>query len=78
MNSLKNTTNIREVKTLVNTGNKKTVMASLQGNWKIYQKRDGKLYLVTCTDTAYILDLSLNIFRVTRALTKSFNLTSEK
>ena len=38
---------------------------SLQGDRKGYQKRDGKFYLVMCTDTSYILDLSVNIFNVT-------------
>ena len=31
-----------------------------------------------CTGTAYILDLSVIIFSATRALTKGFNVTSEK
>ena len=31
-----------------------------------------------CTDTAYIPDISVNIFSVTRALTKIFNVMSEK
>ena len=61
-------TNLREVKTVVNTGNKKTMMVSLQGNWKGYQKIDCKFYQVTCTDTEYIPDLSVNIFSVTRCI----------
>ena len=43
---------------------------SLQGDWKGYQKIDGKFYPVTCIDTAYIPDLSVNIFSVKRALTE--------
>ena len=42
VNSLKNMTNLRELKTLVKTGNKKTMTGFLQGDWKGYQKRDGK------------------------------------
>ena len=33
---------------------------------------------MTCTDTAYIPDLSVNIFNVTHALTQGFNLMSDK
>ena len=51
---------------------------SLRGNWKGYQERDGKLYPMTCTNTAYIPDLGVNIFGVTHALTKGFYVTSEK
>ena len=50
----------------------------LQGNRKEYQKRDGKFYPVTCTDTVYVPDLSVNIFSVTRVLTKGFNVTPVK
>ena len=69
-------TNLREVKTVVKTGNKKTMTGLLQGNWKRYQKSDGKFYPVTCTDTAYIPNLSVNIFSVTCTFTKGFNMTS--
>ena len=48
----------------------------LQGDWKGYQKRGGKFYPVTCTDTEYIPDLSVNIFSMTRAFTKLFNVLS--
>ena len=51
---------------------------SLRGNWKGYHKIDGKLYPEMCTDTSYIPDFSVNIFSVPRALTKGFNMTSEK
>ena len=71
-------TNLREVKTVVKTGNKKTMTVSLRGNWKGYQKRDGKFYSVTFTDTVHIMDLSVNIFNSTRVLTKGLNVTSEK
>ena len=70
--------NLIEVKTVVNTGNNKTMMGLLWGYWKGYQKRDGKFYQVTCTNTAYIPDLSVNIFSVTRALNKGFNVKSDK
>ena len=78
VNSLENMTNLREVKTVVNTGKKKTMMGSLQSDWKEYHKRDGKFYQVRCTETAYILGLSVNIFSVTGASTKVFNVTSDK
>ena len=68
--------NLREVKRVVRRGNKKSITGSLRGDWKGYQKRDGKFYSVMCTDTAYIPDLSINIFSMTRALTKGFNVTS--
>ena len=55
------------------TKNKKTMTGSLQGDWMGYQKRDGKLYPVTCTNEPHITDLSVNIFSVTRALTKGYN-----
>ena len=71
-------TKLREVKTLVNKGNKKTMIGSLHGNWKGCQKRDGKLYQVTCTGTANILYLSVNISSITCMLTKVFNVTSDK
>ena len=53
-------------------------MGSLRGNCKGCQKRYDKFYPLTSTDTAYISALSVNIFRVTRALTKGFNVMSEK
>ena len=66
---------LREVKRVFKTGNKKTMMVSLRGDLKGYQKRDGEFYPMTSTDTAYIRDLSLNIFSVMHALTKGFSVT---
>ena len=71
-------TNLREVKTVVKTGNKKTMTGLLRGNWKEYQKIDDEFYPVMCTDTAYIPVLSVNISSVTRVLTKEFYMTSDK
>ena len=71
-------TNLQEVKTVAKTVNKKTVMSFLRGDCKGYHKIDGKFYPLTCTDTAYIPDLSVNVFSVTRVLTKGFNVMSEK
>ena len=68
VNSLKNMANIREVNTVGKTGNKKIMMGSLQRDWKRYHKRYGKIYTVTCTDTVYIPDLSVNIFSVAHSL----------
>ena len=76
--SLKNMANLREVKTVVKIGNKKTTTSSLWGDWKGYQKRYGKVYPVKCTDTAYIPGLMVNIYSMTRALTKGFNVMPEK
>ena len=70
--------NLREVKTIVKTGNKKNITGWLRGNRKGRHKRYGKFYLVTCTDTSYILYLSVNIFSVTHALTEVFNVTPGK
>ena len=78
VNSLSNMKKLRDVKKLVKTGNKKMMTCSFRGYWKRYQKRDGKFYPVTCNETEYIPDLSVNIFSMTRALTKAFNMTSEK
>ena len=50
----------------------------LWGYWNIYQKRYGKFYSVNFNDTAYIPYFSVNIFSVKRALTKGFNVISEK
>ena len=55
-------------KKVVNTGNKKTMMGSLRGYRKGYNKIDGKFYPLICTDIAYTPDLSVIIFRVTIAL----------
>ena len=63
---------------MVKTGNKKTMTGLLRGKWKGYQKIYGKLYPVTCTETAYIPYLSVNIFIMKRALTKGLNVTPEK
>ena len=46
----KNMTNLRKLKTVVNTGNKKTMTGFIWGNWKRYHKIDDKFYLVTFTD----------------------------
>ena len=78
INSLKFMTNLQELKMVVKTGNKKTMMVSLRDGWKGYQKIDGKFYLVTFTDTAYIPYLSVNVFRMNRSLTKGSNMKSEK
>ena len=74
VNNLKNMTN----KKIVKTGNNKTMMGLLRGDWKVYKKINGTFYPVTCTDTSYIPDLSVNIFSGTRALTIEFNVMSEK
>ena len=78
VNSLKNMTNLQELTTLVKTRNKKTTTELLQDNWKGYQKIDGKNYLVMSTDTAYMPDLSANIFSMPHTLTKGFNKIPEK
>ena len=54
------------------------MMGSLQVYYKRYQKIYCKFYPVTCTDTAYIPDLSVNLFGVARVLNKGFNVMSEK
>ena len=77
-NNLNNITNLLGVKTAVKTWNKKIIKVLLWGYWKGNHKRDGKFYLVTRTETSYIPDLSVNIFSMTHALTKGFNMTSEK
>ena len=71
-------TNLLEVKTVVKTGNKKKMTGLLWGDWKGYHKRYSKFCPVTCTDTAYIPGLGVNILSVTHALTKVFNVISEK
>ena len=76
LNSLDNMTKLQEVKKVLKTGNRRTMTGFLQGDRNEYHKIDGKFYLVMCTDTAYIPDLSVNIFSVMRALTKGFNVTS--
>ena len=53
-------------------------MGLLQGDWKEYQKKYGRIYPVTCTDKAYIPDLSVNCFRMTFVLDKWYNITPEK
>ena len=78
VNRLKNMMNLRELKTMVKIQNKKTMTGLIWGNWKGCQKRDGKIYLVMCHDTSYILYLRVNILSVTCALTKVFNVTPEK
>ena len=47
VNSLKNMTNLQEVKTVVKKGNKKTMTGSFWGDLKGYEKRDDKFYPVT-------------------------------
>ena len=49
--SHKNMTNLLEVKTVENNRNKKMMTGLIQGYYKGYQKREGKFYLVTCTET---------------------------
>ena len=53
-------------------------MGLLCGNWMGYQKIDGKLYPMTCTDIHNILYLSVNVFSPTCVLNKGFNVMSEK
>ena len=77
VNNLKNMMNVLEFKKMVKIRNKKTMTVLLWGNWKGFQKRDGKIYLVMCTDTAHIPYLRVNIFSLTCALTKGFNMTPE-
>ena len=64
VNSLKNMTNLQEVKIVVKKGNKKTIIGSLQVKWKGYQERAGRLYLVMYMGTSYIPGLSVNISSV--------------
>ena len=70
--------NIGEVKTVVNIGNKEMMTGSFWGDCKRYHRIENKFYLVMCTDTVYIPDLSVNIFSAMRASTKGFRMTSEK
>ena len=51
------------------------MMGSLWWEYEGYHKKDGKFYPVTSTDTSYIPDSSVNIFSVTHAFTKGFNVT---
>ena len=78
VNILINTKNIIELKIVVKTGNNKTTIFSLQEDWKGYQKRDSKFYMVTCTDKSYISYLDVSIFSVAHAFTKASNMASEK
>ena len=52
------------------------MMVSHRGDREGCQKRDGKFYPVKCTGTEYIIDLTINIFSVTPALAKVFNMKS--
>ena len=53
-------------------------MGLLKGDWGGHHKIYGKFYRVMCKGAAYILCLSENIIRVTCAMTKGFNVISEK
>ena len=58
VNSQENMTNLQEVRTVIKTVNKKTMMGFLNENCKGYQKINGKFYPVTCTNTEHIPYLS--------------------
>ena len=46
-------------------------------DWNGYQKCEGKIHHVTLYDTAVIPGLNINLFSVTRAPQKGFQVTSE-
>ena len=64
VNSLNNIKNLQKVKTVMYNVNNKLIMGLIQVDWKGYQKIDGRLYLITCTDTFSIPVSSKNVFSV--------------
>ena len=70
--------NLKGVKTILKTGNNKSIMGLIRGDWKRYNKICGIFYPVTCIDTAHIPYLSVNIFSTTCSMIRGFNIMSEK
>ena len=72
-----NMTNIKDTKTKVTVGDRKTLTGTKRVDWHFCHKRNGKLHDVTLTNMAVITGLYVNLFSVTWALQKGFELTSE-
>ena len=77
VNSEDNMTNLKDIKTKVTVGDHKTLTVKKRGDWHGCQKRNRKLHHLTLTNTAVIPGLHANLFSVTRALQKGFQLTSD-
>ena len=69
--------NLKGAKTRVTVGDSRTLTRTKQGIQKGYQRREGKIHNVTLSNMDVISGLYGNIFSVTRALQKGFQVTSE-
>ena len=78
VNSIKNITNIQEVKDIANTRNKKTMTGYILFDWERYHKRDGILYSMTCNNKLHMMDLSVTISSVTHVIIRGLKITPEK
>ena len=70
-------TNLKNAEIWVTVEYSRTLTGIKCDNWKIYQRRDGKLHHVTLLITSVIPGLHANLFSVTWVLQKVFQVTSE-
>ena len=66
-------TNLKDTKTKVTVGDRKTLTGTKKGDWHGWQKRDRKLHYVKLTNIEVISDLHENLLSVMQALQKVFN-----
>ena len=73
----KNMTNPKDSETRVTIGDSGTIIMKKCDGWHSYQRRDGKLHHVTLSDTSVIPGVHANLFHVTQAPQKGFQVASE-
>ena len=77
VNSEENMKNLKDTKERVTLGYSITLTGTKRGDWNGWQKRDGILHRVKLTNMDIIPGLHANIFSVTQAPQKGFQLISE-
>ena len=77
VNSDKNVKNLKDAKIQVTVIDSTNLTGVKPINWPGYQIRDGNLHRLTLSNTDIIPGLHANIFSLTQALQKGFQVTSE-
>ena len=71
-----NITKLKDAETRVTVGDSIPLIGKKCDDWHGYQKHDGKIHRVTLYSMAVITGLHGNLFSVTQALQKGFQVTS--
>ena len=70
-------TNLKDVEKQVAIGDSRTLTGTKHGDWHSYQRREGKHHHMTSSNMFVILGLYANLFSMTRAIQKGFQVKLE-